>query len=768
MRVHVNGQGGRVVETEWAVRRISLEEGLHELYRLEVVAIVGAGELDLDGLVRTRVDFEISRGEDVRVIHGVVLQAELMGDQGDGARVRLWIGPAIELLGLGRRCRVFQGRSVVEIAEAVLGRAAIEHGSALEVDRLVGSYQPRDYCVQYRESDLDFVLRILADEGITVLFDHTGETETVVLVDDNQGLPPAGYELLDETGAAVPGLPYVAEQEGEVPTESIQGLVEGRKAIRSRWAASVWSWKERPPASNSTVMVEGDVRPGETWRDEDEGRPSEGHGSDEPIHDASSRRVMLQRQRDEVHQRRLWARSNATVLRVGSVFELAGPPHDESGAAWVVTRARHEGEVPDASILGSGDGAGPQYGNEIECQPHVVAVVPERRRRPVVRGVHTAMVTGPEGDGIHTDRFGRIRVRMLWDEQEHAGEETSCWLRVALPWAGDGFGTVFVPRVGTEVVVSFIDGDPDRPLCTGCVFDGATTLPYALPEHRTRTVLRTASTNGDGFHELSFEDAAGQEEIFLHAQRKLREVVRGDHAEAVADTRRTWVGGTRTTAIGKDDLLQVGGDQLQTVEGDLNQRVHGSMRLRIGTSPKEGRSTDGLAVEVERGAVDVVAAEAIVLRCGAARLELRPDEIVLTAPKIVAQCPSQSATHSTAIALTEESVELAADQLRQQVVGARLEADERLVLGTGAQMGSAQLDLADEHVTLRAGGVEVRGKTLALAGTEKTEIKGSTCELGGQAVDVKGNRIGIDADARIEISTPGQVNIRGRDKITLN
>src|SRR5690606_1306769 len=126
----------------------------------------------------------------------------------------------------------------------------------------------------------------------------------------------------------------------------------------------------------------------------------------------------------------------------------------------------------------------------------------------------SAVVTGPPGNAVHTDPFGRVRVRMLWDEQEHEGEPTSCWLRVATPWAGHGFGGVFIPRVGTEVLVSFVDGDPDRPICSACVYDGTAMQPYRLPGHATRTVLRTRTVGGEGFNELSFEDAAGAEEVF--------------------------------------------------------------------------------------------------------------------------------------------------------------------------------------------------------------------------------------------------------------
>ena len=763
------GPRGRPPEhIAWAVRSLVLEEELHRPYAIDVLAIASTADFELDALLGARLDLEISRGDVTRTVHGVVLRAELVGDQGDGRRVRLRGGPAVELCGLGRRCRVFQGRSVVEIAEAVLGSELEGLGSELVVDRLTGIYEPRDYCVQYRETDLGFVLRILADEGISLVFDHDGSNERVVLVDDNGALPFAGAELLGEAPDTLPALPFVADHEGEVPTESIQAVAQGLRMSRDRWVASVWDWMSRPPTLTRAVQEHEQPNRSSTWLEIDEGRPCEGETGDGPVDDSSLSWAVRQGRRDDLDTKRLTATSNATVLRAGSVFELVGPPHDGYGDAWVVTRTRHEGDVPDASVHGSSTDAAPQYRNALEARPLGTAVVPVRRARPRAHGIHSAVVTGPRGETIHTDRFGRVRVRMLWDEQAHDGEETSCWLRVAQPWAGDGFGTVFIPRVGTEVLVSFVDGDPDRPLCIGSVYDGGNLPPYALPEHKTRTVLRTASLDGDGHNELSFEDAAAQEDVYLHAQRNLRENIRASRTTSVGDCQRTWIGGARTSAVSKDDLLQVAGDQTRTVDGNVTDRIRGAMRLRISEAPKEPSGLEGLGIAVERGAVDIEAKDAIVLRCGSSRLELHPDKVVLSSPEIVAQCPSQTATHPTSITLNTGLVEVVTDELRQHAIEARTEVDRRVVLGVGPDGGVTSLRL-DEGVVLRTcNDGELRAKTLVAAGTEKAALSGTVCDIAGEVVSIDAKRVGIDADHRIEIGTPGQVNVRGKEKITLN
>src|SRR5690606_22413196 len=210
---------------------------------------------------------------------------------------------------------------------------------------------------------------------------------------------------------------------------------------RQKWSAMAWDWKARPGvrlrSDTSTDLRAADGG----WWEADEGRPDEGDG---PIGDGTQRRAQLRRLGDLASAARLRASSNATVLRAGSVFELLGAPDDELGDTWVVTAVRHEGEAPLSTAGSSGSPPPVQYVNDIECQPLRAPVVPPRMPRPRVLGVHSAIVTGPPGEEIHTDRFGRVRVRMLWDEQPHEGEPTSCWLRVATPWAGDGFGAVLV------------------------------------------------------------------------------------------------------------------------------------------------------------------------------------------------------------------------------------------------------------------------------------------------------------------------------------
>jgi type VI secretion system secreted protein VgrG len=637
LRLHL--RDGREID-DWAVGSFTLDERLHAPYALTVVAVTHETEVDLEGLLGGRVTLEIDRGEQRRAVHGVVLEAERVDGRGD-IRVELRVVPALALLGLLRRSRVFQGVSAVEIAMTVLEPVLAEHGGALCVDQLTRLYQPRDLCVQYRETDLDFLLRILAAEGITVVFDHGLGIETVVLVDDSAALPVAGREPLEACDEPPPIVPFVAEREDELPIESIQAVA--RRTCMGEQASATW----------------------------------------------------------------LCASSNATALRAGSVLELLTAPDEEHGETWVVTAVRHQGDTA----------AGPQYGNEIECQPLREPVVPPRIPKPQVVGMCSAIVTGPPGEAIHTDRFGRVRVRMLWDEQE----PSSCWLRVASPWAGDGFGAVFMPRVGTEVIVSFVDGDPDRPFCSACVHGDAARPPYALPEHAARTVLRTRTLGGEGHSELSFDDTAGSEEVLLHAHRNLREEILAHHATEVGRNQTLRVDGSRHARIGKDDTTTTAGEHRHTVSGQVTERYRSGYLLRVGEQPKDPSRPQGLSIEVARGGYELAAVESIVLRCGNSRLELHPDRIVLRSPRIEAKSPKAS------LVLDGDAV--------------TIRADKKLELGADV---------------------------LAAVSTSMTVIKGPTCEIGGVTVDIEGERISVEASARIDIATPGEVDIRGAEMIKLN
>ncbi|MCX4248122.1 type VI secretion system Vgr family protein [Paraliomyxa miuraensis] len=765
-------------EHEWAVRSFVLDERLHAPYALAVTALGPLPKAGIEGLLGGRVVLELARGIHGRTVHGIVLEAELVrGVEGSEVEpmVELHVVPAFALLGLSRRSRMFQGQCVVEIALAVMGPVLAEHGGLVCVDRLRRLHPPRDFCVQYRETDLDFVLRILADDGITVLFDHDAGTETVVLVDANEVLPNAGREPLEDDDRSPPRIPFVGQDVDELPFEGIAALGRQSRLRRRKWTATAWDWQVPGMSVRSETSTIDPAAVGEWW-EANEGRFDEAAAAEGLAADRMGRRVQLQRGRDHATATRLRACSNVIGLRVGSVFELLEGPDDELGDQWVVTAVRHEARAEGPRELGGeaiaraedlraladdtseADGLPFMYGNDLECQPLRAHVVPPRLTKPRAVGMQSAVVTGPPGEAIHTDRFGRVRVRMLWDEQEHEGEPTSCWLRVATPWAGDDFGAVFIPRVGTEVLVSFIAGDPDRPICCACVHDGVAGPPYELPGHATRTVLRTRTIAGEGFNELSFEDLAGAEEVFLHAQRNLREQVLAHHCTEVGRNQTLAVEGSRIARIGKDDTTITAGEHRHIVSGKATARFRGGYAVHVGevATPAESASAPmDTEPEAPAGGFELRSVEPIVFCCGSSRLELRPNGIVLRAPRISVECPSAALVleQDAATLRAATKIELGTDML------VAVTASMAVLKGPTTEIETIKGDEIDVESASR---IDVRGRRVGIEANESIDLA-ATSRIGVRSRDV-----GVEADERIEIVTEGEVKIRGTEKIELN
>jgi type VI secretion system secreted protein VgrG len=332
-------------------------------------------------------------------------------------------------------------------------------------------------------------------------------------------------------------------------------------------------------------------------------------------------------------------RSNVCGLAPGRVLE-----RDEDGRRFVITRVVHLG-VADEDRLGADVSQGvakERYSNDFECVPHETTIRPARvTPRPLVSGPETAIVTGPVGEEIHTDEHGRIKVHFHWDREGAYDDGSSCWIRVAQTWAGAGWGGLFIPRVGMEVVVSFLEGNPDRPLVVGCVYNGDNPPPYALPADKTKSTLKSRSSlGGAGFNEFRFEDLAGSEQIFLHAQKDLDEVVLHDHTLqvgndetiavgvnqmlSVGSNQAETIGASRTTSIGLQDSLTVGASQTIAVGVDRSSTVGGSDSL-----------TAGAMVSVSAGGVITLTAGAeIVLQAGPSTITLGPTGITLFGPLI--------------------------------------------------------------------------------------------------------------------------------------
>lgn len=743
----------------WQVRRFELHERVGEPYRADVQLLAPGSLEQPDLLLGARVELLISRGDAEQRVVGVVTRSSYHGSVAKGQRVDVTVEPSLALLRNERRSRVFQDNTVLEIVELVAGPVLERFGGALDRGELVRSYPSRDYRVQYRETDLGFLLRLLAEEGIALLFRHDADGEVAVLVDTLSGLPSAGAGAGsgETTGVESTLLPRWQGDPATITHESVATVGQVHTVARAGWSAAAWDWKSQPPRQieearerTSAVSTFG------AWREVEEQRPGEGLLTDGPIEDETARRTALLVARDDGAAVELRGESNATVLRAGCVFELVDQRRDVFDQRWIVEEIVHVGDAPHVGLRGGGESPAASYSNTFRCVSGSTMVRARRRPRPRAFGLATAIVTGPESDAVHTDPHGRIRVRFQWDSSGAPHRESSCWLRVAQPWAGDGYGMTFLPRVGAEVAVSFVDGDPDRPVCTGSLHNGAAPPTYALPENRTRTVLRTRheGDESDGHHELYFEDGAGIREVSLHAGGNLRERVTRSHSTNVSGSRDLCVGGKRSVSIGKDDQTTIEGQQELTVHGDSRWNVHSGLDLRVSEKPGEC-GTKGMRTVVDAGRYEVEAKDGIELRCGKCRITITPDSITLAGPRIEAVATEGGGQLAPTLLLEGLSASLSSDVVVAESAGASLCLDESLAAtqGGGSSAG-AELQLQGGNVDLKAA---------------------NTTSIGGDAVGVRAKRDALLGGHDVVVSSEGTLvatsqdgtNITSTKKMTL-
>ncbi len=551
---------------ELQVLSFEADEALSRTFEL-VATTAPVPDLDVDvaALVGEPACFHLHLGGgDDRFFDGIVAEVREW-EEGAGEmrrRIRLTLRPKLWRLSQIVRSRIFQEQSVPEIVKQVLNEGGIEHRAALS-----GVHPKRTYCVQYRESDLDFVARLLEDEGIFWFFEHEQGAHVMVL--------------------------------GDAP--SVHAPLPGKHRLPFREASRMATEVDHVDAFSSAR----DLRPGKiTLRDFDPRRPGldltsastadAGPEADLEVYDypggyeepsegkqRAARRLAAERARSLL----LAGGSACRRLVPGAWFELEDHPIPELNGECVIVSVRHRGDQAEA-LGGIGTVAGSRadpYRNDFACVPRDVPWVPARETaRPVIPGAQTALVVGPPGEEIFTDEQGRIKVQFHWDRLGKRDDRSSCWIRVAQAWAGPGFGALYLPRIGHEVVVEFLEGDPDRPIVTGSVYNGANPPPVALPDDKTRSTLRSASSPGsDGYNELRFEDAKDQEEIYLHAQRDLAIVIENDKTQKVGGNetltvekdRSRSVGGNQELLVEKDDSSQIQQDQLLVVAGDRNTQV---------------------------------------------------------------------------------------------------------------------------------------------------------------------------------------------------
>ncbi len=554
-------------DAHWQLRHLHLREALSEPYLAVLDLVTDDLAADTEALLGASCELTIHRGGVMRTVDGLIHQVEFIGVDSDRLQVRLEMVPALYLLGQRVDTRLWQNITVPDVVVEVLEAALGDYEREVDISGLTGEYEPRTYIVQYHESDLEFVSRLLEAEGISYWFDHEREEGKEILMLEDGADNYLDVETIDDN----PELNIIASQKDQAEIESVQYLDWTRELTTTMVHQRTFDWMSSRP----TDPLEADAGEGDTDSHGDvrevyhHGRFVEGDADPRTV-----RRLDHRKRRDKVAR----GIANVTGIYPGRKFAIVGHQRGDLDQEYLVRNVVHTADCPEV-LSGSRSGGGARYECRFECSVFDPDLPPRPApvtRIPRIYGPQTAIVTGPDSEEIHTDRHGRIKVRFDWDRIHELSQDTSMWIRVAHNWAGPGFGTFFVPRIGMEVLVEFLEGNPAQPLVVGCVYNGANGISVDLPGSKTQSTIRTCSSpGGDGYNELRFEDAAGSEQIFLHAQKDLSEVVENNHSTSVGADQSNSVSGNQTNSITKDQTESIEGKQTMTVTKTRTKEVTG-------------------------------------------------------------------------------------------------------------------------------------------------------------------------------------------------
>ncbi len=679
------------------------------------VTFVASSPLSAEAVLGHRVRLLIHAGH-TRLVTGIVdrfWRGKVLAHGRASHRVR--IVPAATRLTRRKTSRVFQELTTLEIARKLFD----EHGVELRIECL-GTLPVREVCIQYDSTDWDFLTGLFAEEGLVFRVDHPLDSdaatvhEVVTVFDHSARYRPLDggerlvYRPIDEAGGAM------LREEHHV-SELVAGSREGSKSVLcdeydfkfpSRFAtsaapvpAAAQAFPRKKPVVGLDTVVE----------------PAGPYGEMQAV----SRDAEVVRQQLTRKSQLFRGRSECARLAPGRAFTLEEHEDSELSGKYAVTEVRHQGKA---------QGSESSYANELSCVKQDFLFRPPRPERRVRQSMEGATVVGPSGEEIYTDELGRIKVEFHWDMLGSSDERSSCWLRVAQGWAGSGWGHQFIPRIGMEVIVAYLGGDPDRPIVVGCLPNATHAPPFALPHERTRSGIKTKSTpDSAGFNEISFQDAAGGEELRMIAQRDHntkvgrnqhtavggdRSVdVAGSHSETVAGAKTLLVVGPAVTSLSAGGQLEVSGLYRERIDGDLavtisedrvvaiegsdrrevngpsDERVVGPLTLRANSSytlvvgSPEAPGHADLQIQGSYGLTvdDVARIDAhggLVLRCGESSIELTHDAITLRAPTIKLKGEAVTVEgDGPALKLTDKA-ELAADTIKIYAKESSLELDQ--------------------------------------------------------------------------------------------
>ncbi|MBC8070176.1 MAG: type VI secretion system tip protein VgrG [Deltaproteobacteria bacterium] len=558
-------------DATFEVHRMQLVEQVDAPFELLLELVTTDLDTATDELLGAACSLEIIRADRMRPVYGIIDRVDYLGYTEDQLMVNVRVVPAFALLAQQVNSRIFQDMSVLDIVKAVVEPELGVYGRTFDPGSSSRGTEPRDYCVQYRESNLDFVARLLEEEGISWHFVHDeGKAHEVLsLTFENTEY----QDIANVDGSAT--VPIVRTGADTYDREALGGLDYRRLSTSTATMHMDFDWKQpSAPLFSEAAGQDERSRTRRVYRHD-----LRRFIADDGVDRATEHKGGLTLAGKLGH-----GTGNVITFQPCTTFEVERHDRADLEVKWAITRVEHRGVCPDV-LLGMADNrvsSAPRYVNTFSCVPVAAPVRPVRQRpKPRAYGPETATVVGPAGEEIHVDEHGRIKVQFHWEEEPKKDDTSSCWIRVRQNWAGAGWGFQFIPRIGMEVVVEFLAGNPDRPMVNGCVYNGENAYPYAMPGDKTKSGIKTNSVSGEGSNEIRFEDAGGSEELWMHAQKDMNSVVENNQTLSVGADRSMSIGANLTDAITKNKTITVGGNHKEDITGNMDLSVTKNQTITV-------------------------------------------------------------------------------------------------------------------------------------------------------------------------------------------
>jgi type VI secretion system secreted protein VgrG len=566
------------------LRGFSGRESISRLFTFRLDLLSEKSDIAFKDIIGQQVTIRVllSDGSKERYFNGFVSRFAQSGSGSQFTNYQMEVVPWLWFLTRSADCRIFQNETIPDIIQDVFKIG----GYSDFKNSVAGEYEPLEYCVQYRETDFNFVSRLMEQYGIFYYFEHKNGKHTLVMADSSSVHQPCP----DQNSASY------NQTTGDLDAEDVITAWNMEQELRTgKYSLTDYNFetpKTSLMAEEPTVMELGGNSNFEIYD----------YPGDHLTKAQGSAAAKIHMQEEEAGNIIISGSSVCRAFTSGYKFDLKDHPRDDMNSSYILTEVQHVATVGSYS-----QGTTPtpaHYSNQFTCIPAWIPFRPARvTPKPFVQGPQTALVVGKSGEEIWVDKYGRIKVQFYWDRLGQKDENSSCWIRVSQAWAGQGWGAMWIPRMGQEVVVSFVEGDPDRPLITGRLYNADQTVPYALPDNQTRsTFISRSSKGGDAktYNEIRFEDKKGSEHLLIHAEKLKMETVEADSVETVGHDRlltvendqKEWIKGEKDLHVVKDHKekiegamsIHVVGDQMQKVEGDQNNNVIGNLNEKIGQS----------------------------------------------------------------------------------------------------------------------------------------------------------------------------------------